>query len=99
MFHNNKTAAPIGVHSSYIAFDHTSLPTVVMDRYLAQQKQTHIHTALTLVPFVYQKDVAGPPDTVTSVATTVSTVTQLRFWNDNLYQVIAIDGTHFDLTP
>ena len=52
-----------------------------------------MHTALTLFPFVYHKDVAGPPDTVTGGARTISTITQLQFWNDNLHQLIAIDGT------
>ena len=51
--------------------------------YFARQKLTHIHTALTLLSFVYQKEVADPPDTTTGIATTVSTTVILRFWNDN----------------
>ena len=99
MFRNNKTAAPINAHSSYIIFDNISLPPGVIDCYLARQKPTYIHTVSTLVPFVYHKDVAGPPDPITSVATTISMITQLRFWNTNLQQLVAVDGTHFDFTP
>ena len=48
-FQNNKPAAHINVHSSYVTFDRTSLSSSVMVRYLVRQKPTHIHTTLTLI--------------------------------------------------
>ena len=99
MFQKNKTIAPIDAHSSYGIFDHTSLPPGVKNCYLARQQPIHIHRVSTLSPFVYNKDIVGPPDPVTGDATRILVITQLQFWNDNLHQLITIDGTHFDFTP
>ena len=68
---NNKSTAPIDVHSSYVTFDHTTLPSDVKTCYLARQKPTHINIASTLVPFLFKKDAVGPLD-----STGVTTIQQ-----------------------
>lgn len=78
-FKTSKPVAPIDIHSVYVQWNNSALPTDVKKQYLIKQRSTTIQTFASLLLFSYEVDVPGAIDPSTHLPTTTKQFVTRRY--------------------